>query len=629
MFNIATFLATLTSKPGVYQMYDAQREVLYVGKAKNLRKRVGSYFRRALDPKTQALMEQVADIEVIITPNENDALLLENNLIKTLKPKYNIIFKDDKSYLYLLLTDHEYPAIMVHRGPKTVKGKYFGPYPKGKVVYETLNLLQKLFQLRVCNDQACAGRSRPCLQYQIRRCSGPCVGMVERQQYQQHAKFAELFLQGENNLVINEMVRLMEESARNLHFEKASFYRDQIRNLRSISEQQFMIKDKGELDVIVLVFDDGRYAINWLSVRHGHVVGSRNYFPQLPKMLEVAVDDSKKNNRDGEIIADFITQNYLSRDGGQGIDLPKQIIISSNTGLQSKHEGKKLMLANHGWIEKTISQSAGKKIVITSNVKKDRAQLVRLAAENALNALRSRCKYGVDLSAKFSALQELLSVVQLPQTIEGFDVSHLGGEATVVACVVFGAGGPLKAQYRKYNIKTAAAADDYAALGEALRRRYKDVDQLPDMILLDGGKGQLNVAEELLGQLSQKSKRPTILLAIAKGEGRRPGKEKIFCAGRSSPLELDNHSPAFHLLQQIRDEAHRFAISGQRNRFAKVKKTSVLESIPGIGPARRKNLLLHFGGIQGLEQAKASEIAKVPGISLELATKICEFLHNK
>lgn len=604
-FDLKTFLASLSTQPGIYEMVDSHGEVLYVGKARNLKKRVGSYFQRTLsDTKTLAMLEQVHNVAVTITHNENEALLLESNLIKKLKPRYNILLRDDKSYPYLFLSGHaDFPRVDIHRGAKNEKGRYFGPFPSAGSVRETLTLLQKIFKIRQCTDHFFKLRVRPCLQYYINRCTAPCVGYVDVETYQRNVHLASLFLEGRNNEVIEELAKKMEESSSKLSYEDAARYRDQIVSLRRVQERQYVTGEVGDTDVIAVADKFGQMAIQVLYIRGGRVLGSKAHFPHVPPGANAE-----------EVLAAFIPQYYL--DTARGDVIPKQIIINRN--LEERH-----------WIEGALSERLGQKIEIVDKARGHQRKWLDLAITNATHALFSHLAGKVNYYQRFEALQAELSLTLLPQRIECFDVSHTMGEATVAACVVFNADGPLKKDYRRFNIKGITQGDDYAALTQALTRRYTRLKEgegeFPDILMIDGGKGQLALAEAVLEELQVSG---VLILAIAKGPGRKPGLETLYISKREDPTNLSPDSSALHLLQQVRDEAHRFAITGHRQQRAKARTTSSLEDIPGIGAKRRRELLRQFGGMQELKRAGVEDIAKVPGINRELAQRIYDFLHG-
>lgn len=601
--DFKAFLASMPTHPGVYQMLDEEGKTLYIGKARNLKKRVASYFqRRVTDAKILALMEQVHNIIFTITHSDNEALLLENNLIKQLKPRYNILLRDDKSYPYLFLSTHtDFPRIDIHRGAKRVKGRYFGPFPSAGSVRETLTLLQKIFKIRQCTDQFFSMRVRPCLQYYIKRCTAPCVGLVDVNTYQQNVRLAVLFLEGKNSQVIEELAIKMEEMALTKKYEEAARYRDQITSLRRIQERQYVMGDVGDIDVIVLVQQLGQTCILVLYIRAGRLLGNKPYFPKIP--LATTAE---------EVLSSFIPQYYL--DAARGEVMPQRVIIN-------------LKLEDRQWIESALSEQLKQKIALIDQPRGKQRQWENLALTNARHALHQHLAGKTNLYERFEALQSELQLTNLPQRLECFDVSHSMGDATVASCVVFNTEGPLKKDYRRFNIKGITKGDDYAALAQALTRRYTRLKQgespFPDILIIDGGKGQLSVAANVLEELQVSG---IVLMAIAKGPERKPGLETLFILGRELPIHLPSDSIALHLLQQIRDEAHRFAIIGHRKQRAKAQVTSPLENIPGIGPRRRRELLRQFGGLQELKRASIDDLAAIPGINRGLAQRIFDFL---
>lgn len=604
-FEPKTFLDSLPAQPGIYQFFDHRGETLYVGKARNLKKRVTSYFQRALvDSKTVAMIEQVVNATITITGSENEALLLESNLIKKLKPRYNILLKDDKSYPYLFLSTHEdFPRMDIHRGPKIAKGRYFGPFPSAGAVRETLALCQKIFKIRQCSDHFFSLRTRPCLQYFIERCTAPCVDYVDMETYQRNVHLATLFLEGKNNEVIEELAKKMEESSLNLKYEEAAKYRNQIASLRRVQEKQYVTSEVGDVDVIAVVSKLGHVCIQVMYIRGGRMLGSKSYFPTTPTGI------SKE-----EVLSSFLPQYYL--DSARGEIIPQQIIIN-------------VELEERAWIESALAETLNKKINIINKVRLFKKKWLELTIHNAYHALASHLAGKITYYQRFEQLQNELKLPNLPQRIECFDVSHTMGEAAVASCVVFNLDGASKKDYRKFNIKDIIQGDDYAALNQAITRRYTKLKEmenaLPDILMIDGGKGQLAQGEKVLEELQVSG---VILIGIAKGEGRKPGLETLFISGRGEPVHLSSDSPALHLLQQIRDEAHRFAIVGHRKQRAKARVTSPLEHIPGIGAKRRRELLRQFGGLQELKRASVEDIAKVPGINRELAQKVFEFLQK-
>lgn len=603
LFDYKTFLKTLPNNPGIYQMLNSRGDVLYIGKARSLKKRVTSYFRSNASIKTAAFIAQTHRIDVIVTHTENEALLLESNLIKKLKPKYNIFFRDDKSYPYIVLSQHEdYPRLDFYRGPKKQKGRYFGPYPSASAVRETLSLLQKIFRIRSCQDAFFHNRTRPCLQYQIKRCTAPCVGFIDPVSYQKNVQHAVMFLEGKSHVIIEELAKLMDEASTKMEFEKAALYRDQIVSLRKVHQQQTVATTSGEVDVIAEVTEQGRTCVQVLKIRNGRLLGSKAYFPLVP-------DQSTPE----EVITAFLSQYYLGQDEQE---IPKQIIINH-------------LLLDQDWITAALAEQAKHKVILTNQPRGERARWLQLAARNAKQALTSHLAERATVFQQLESLQELLSLDSIPQRIECFDVSHSSGEATVASCVVFDDQGLRKSDYRKFNIEGITAGDDYSALRQALSRRYIHLktaeEKLPDILMIDGGKGQLHQAEKVLEELQVSG---VAILAIAKGPTRKAGLETLFLSGRKDPIEASSDSLALHLLQHIRDEAHRFAIVGHRGRRSKKRRTSILEGIPGIGAKRRRELLRQFGGLQELKRASIEDLAKIPGINLELAERVYASLQN-
>ncbi len=585
--------------PGVYRMFDQQGEILYVGKAKNLKKRLSSYFRSTgLSAKTQSLVKLIDHIEVTITHTEGEALLLESNLIKEHRPRYNILLRDDKSYPYIYISDKDaFPQIMVHRGAKNLPGRYLGPYPNATAVRESLNFIHKLFRIRQCEDSYFKNRSRPCLQYQIKRCTAPCVGYISEADYKRDIQRAVMFLEGKSTELIQNMVHQMEQASQQLEFEKAAEYRDQIRSLQKVIEKQYVSGYSKDLDIVACASKGGQACVQVFFIRDGRNLGNRCYFPQLPEALNEA-----------DVLAAFLPQYYLQR------DTPAEIILSHG-------------LTEQSLLENVLSEHASHKIKLSHNVRGDRARWVLMAQHNAESALNSRLSSRAGMVQRFEALQDILQLEELPGRLECFDISHTQGEATVASCVVFTLEGPYKQDYRRYNIEGIEPGDDYAALRQALQRRYtrlkKGEGKLPDVLFIDGGKGQLRQAIEVLDQLDINE---VMLIGVAKGEGRKAGLEKLVFADGRPEAWLPQDSMAFHLILNIRDEAHRFAISGHRNRREKARKQSQLEAIPGLGPKRRQILIKHFGGIQGVKQAGVEDLANIPGISRKLAQIIYDVL---
>ena len=602
-FDSATFLKALTRRPGVYLMLDADGEVLYVGKAKNLKNRVSSYFRsRGLNSKTVALVNKIASVQVTITNSEAEALILEQNLIKTHRPQYNILLRDDKSYPYILVTDHKHPRLGFHRGAKSRKGEYFGPFPNAGSVRESLHLLQKIFRVRQCQDSIYRNRSRPCLQYQIHRCSAPCVGMVDDEEYQESVRFTRMFLAGQDRQLLKELADSMEAASAQLEFERAATIRDQLSDLRRMQDSQFIEGKRGDIDILSAVQSSGIACVHVLFVRGGRILGSRSYFP-APRLEEGSA----------EVLFSFISQYYV---GGLAKETPREIVIDQ-------------AIEDEDVLEAALTEVAGRKITVSAKARSSRAEWIKLATVAAQQNLEARLANRQSIASRFENLQEALQLTELPQRIECFDISHSSGEATVASCVVFDLSGARKTDYRRFNIEGVQAGDDYAAMAQALRRRFlrlkKGEGRKPDVLLIDGGKGQLTEAEQVLQELGIEDIR---VLAVAKGPTRKAGMEHIIEGGSREELVLASDAPALHLIQQVRDESHRFAITGHRARRSKKRNTSVLESIEGVGAKRRQALLRHFGGLQEIQRASSQELGKVPGISEKTANDIYNSLHS-
>ncbi|MFV9681412.1 excinuclease ABC subunit UvrC [Pseudomonas sp. NY15367] len=603
-FDSSAFLATCSGRPGVYRMFDGDSRLLYVGKAKNLKKRLSSYFRKTGQaPKTAALVARIAQIETTITANETEALLLEQTLIKEWRPPYNILLRDDKSYPYVFLSDGEFPRLGIHRGAKKAKGRYFGPYPSALAIRESLSLLQKTFLVRQCEDSYYRNRTRPCLQYQIKRCKGPCVGLVSPEEYAEDVRHSVMFLEGRSNALSEELSSAMEKASMALEFERAAELRDQIALLRRVQDQQSMEGGSGDVDVVAVMLTPGGACVHLISVRGGRVLGSKNFFPQ------VAIEEEG-----GDVLMAFLAQYYL---GNAERDLPSELIVNV------QHEDFATLI-------EAIGSLRGRSLSISLRVRGTRARWQQLAVTNAEQALAVRLANRQHLAERFEALAAVLEMDEPPQRMECFDISHSSGEATVASCVVFGPEGPLKSDYRRFNIEGVTPGDDYAAMHQALTRRFSKIKdgegKLPDVLLVDGGKGQLAMAREVLQELAVPD---LILLGVAKGTTRKPGLEVLYLNDAEHEFTLPGNSPALHLIQQIRDESHRFAITGHRARRGKTRRTSTLEEVAGIGPKRRRELLNHFGGLQELSRASAEEIAKAPGISKKLAELIYDTLHSE
>ena len=601
-FDGKAFARTLTDRPGVYRMLDQRGTVIYVGKARNLKRRVSSYFNRThTDRKTAALVSQICGIEVTITNTEAEALILENNLIKELKPRYNVLLRDDKSYPYIYLSTHqEFPRLALYRGSRRAPGRYFGPFPSAPAVRETLNYLQKVFPVRQCEDSFFRNRSRPCLQYQIKRCSGPCAGLISPEDYARDVRHVEMFLEGKSDDVITELVRQMGEAAERQEYELAAQLRDRIATLRKILERQYIVGEKGDLDVVACTSEGGVTCVQVFFFRGGHNLGNKSFFPKAPDDMEEA-----------DLLAAFLARYYL------GKRAPREILLSHP-------------IAERALLEEALSRDAGYRVRLRDNVRGERRRWIDLALDNARHAIAAQLAGRASVQRRLEALQEALGLPAPPQRIECFDISHTRGEATVASCVVFTDQGPAKSAYRRFNIEGVAPGDDYAAMRQALLRRYTRIKKgevpMPDLLLIDGGKGQLAQAVDVLTEL-QITDLPVI--GIAKGPERKPGEETLFIAGDDREYTLPPNSPALHLLQQIRDEAHRFAITGHRLRRGKARTTSVLESIPGLGPKRRQTLLKQFGGLQGISSAGIDDLMRVSGINAALAERIYDAFHSE
>ena len=600
---LKTLLKNLPEVPGVYRMLDAGHNILYVGKAKNLKKRVNSYFNReAPDSKTRMLVSKIVHIDITLTPSEKEALLLENNLIKKLRPPYNILFRDDKSYPYVMLSEHkQFPRLTGLRSKNLKGGRYFGPYPSMFSLKETLNLLHKVFKLRSCSDPFFAHRSRPCLEYQIKRCSAPCVGLISSEAYQKEVQLVQAFLQGKSQTILHELSNKMEEEARLLHFEEAARLRDQLKQLRQLQEHQIInTKSALDADVIAVVQEGRQFCLSLLYIHNGNVLGEKSYFPEA---LELDTPQS--------ILAAFLEQYYFFGFGASN-RLPKEIISGQKVVLLPEVE--ELFVSEYGRMPKLILQAKGLK-----------KKWLEMAYVNARNALTRHLLLDEHMHERFQCLQERLSLAKAMTRIECFDISHTMGEAIVASCVVFDQNGANKKAYRRFNIEHITPGDDYAAMHQVLTRRFKrlqgDEESLPEVVLIDGGKGQLAEAIKVLQELGIQGVQ---LIGVAKGPERKAGNELLWLPGINEPLRLDPHDPAFLLIQQVRNEAHRFAITGHRKQRAKKRQGSVLDAIPGIGTKRRQAILKYFGGWQEVAKATKDELIKVPGISPGLADVIIE-----
>ncbi|WP_179997293.1 excinuclease ABC subunit UvrC [Acinetobacter sp. YH16050] len=592
--HIEKILANMTQLPGVYRMLGKDGELLYVGKAKNLKNRVSSYFVKTIEhPKTQALVARIYDIETLVVRSETEALLLEQNLIKLHRPPYNIMLRDDKSYVYIFVSaDQPYPRIASGRGKgKHQIGKFFGPYPSAYNARDTLVVLQKLFNVRQCENSYFAQRQRPCLQYQIKRCSAPCVGLISPEEYKEDVNNSIRFLQGDSKELNQQLIAKMEAAAEALEFEKAVFYRDRMALLRDVQAQQAIYKVKGEADIIAIAYQAGVTCVQIMHVRNGKMLGGKSYFPDM------LGDDL------GQLLSDFIANFYFQ----VADEIPAELIVN-------------VEVADCKELEQALQQHFGKRIHIKHKVRETRAEWQELAQMNVQHAIKGKLANHFELNERFHQLEQ---VVGRPiDRIECFDISHTMGEDTVASCVVFDSGGIRKRDYRQFSIQNIQAGDDYAAMRQALTRRYKKA-MLPDLLLIDGGKGQLNMAMEVMQELGLDA----FMIGVSKGEGRKPGLETLhFTDG--SKIQLPEDHKALHLIQQVRDEAHRFAITKHRAKRDKKRGSSILEVIPGLGPKRRRDLLTHFGGIQGVLKASEKELTLVPGLGEVMARTIYKVLHE-
>lgn len=584
-------------------MLDEQSNTLYVGKAKRLKARLASYFRGQLNTKTQAMVGRIADIQVTVTRTETEALLLEQTLIKQLRPPYNILLRDDKSYPFVFVTDrHPYPALEYKRArQRSDDGRYLGPYPSSGAVRESLALMQKIFRIRNCEDSVFAHRSRPCLQYQIQRCSAPCVDYISAEDYRRDLEHAVMCLEGKSESVTQELMEAMETASQALNFEEAARLRDQVQQLRQLQQRQFVDTGGGDADIFALAQRPGALGVSVLSVRDGRLLGARHHTPKNDLDLPLET-----------LLTEVVSQYYF----GQPHNVPSEVITSHP-------------LDDSELIAEALSQQAGKRIRVTSQVRGHRAQWRQLAITNAEQQLAAQLANQTQLTQRFTALQKALGLAETPQRLECFDISHSHGEATVASCVVFDHQGPRKSDYRHFRIEGVAAGDDYAAMQQALTRRLKRVKSgeavAPGILIVDGGKGQLNMAREVFKELDISN---IMLLGVAKGTTRKAGLESLFVETADNPLDLDPASPALHLIQHIRDESHRFAIAGHRAQRDKARRTSTLQDIPGIGPKRRRELLRFFGGLQGVQKASRDELSRVPGINASLAESIYRALNG-
>ena len=604
-FEHKAFLKTLTQRPGIYQMLDGDGAVLYVGKAKNLKNRVSSYFRKTgLSSKTAALVKRIGQIDVTVTETETEALILEHNLIKQYRPPFNILMRDDKSYPYIFLSDKDtWPRLAFHRGAKKAKGSYFGPFPSVHAVRESMSFLQKTFKVRQCEDSFFKNRSRPCLQYQIKRCTAPCVEMISAQEYTEDVNLTRLYLEGKADKILQQLESEMEAASESLQFEKAAEHRDQIAALRQVQAQQMIEKGRGTIDVVAAAVNNGQACVHMLYVRQGRILGSRSYYPKTALAEQPS-----------DLLEEFLPQLYL--DGGGRPDLPKEILVNAT------FEGAEVLTD-------ALEKSIGRKLEIKHSVRGFRAKWVELAQRTAEQNLAGKLASRQTLQQRFEPLRDSLGLEALPERLECFDISHSSGEAVVASCVVFDGNGALKSDYRRFNIDNIKAGDDYAAMEQAIRRRYtrlmKGEGKLPDILLIDGGKGQIGIAKAVLADLGVVG---VAVVGVAKGSTRKPGLETLILADQDNKEIARPQQPALHLIQQIRDEAHRFAITGHKARRDKKRRTSPLEGIPGVGPTRRRDLLKHFGGLAEVQKASLADLMKVNNIDKKVAEAIYAALYN-
>jgi excinuclease ABC subunit C len=601
-FDIAEFLKNLTRLPGIYKMLNEKGDIIYIGKAKNLKNRVSSYFRKgAASPKQQVMVAKIVSLEIAVTHTEAEALLLESQLIKKHKPRYNICLRDDKSYPYIYISsEQKFPQITSHRGAKKKKGSYYGPYPSAGAVRETLKLLQKIFPVRQCEDSYYNNRSRPCLQHQIERCTAPCVGLIEAEQYREDVKNTELFLAGKSDLLINKLIEEMDQLAEQLEFEQAAVVRDRISQLRTILEKNYVSGNKGDVDIIACATKAGVACVQIFFIRNGQNLGNKTFFPKINSEFTPE-----------SILYAFITQYYLDK------NIPNELIVS--------HEPEEMAL-----LSDVLALHTGHGVVISTNVRSDRAKWLQMVQMNAENALATKLADKQGVYARYLSLQEELGCKELPKRLECFDISHTQGDFTVASCVVFDREGPVKSAYRRFNIEGITPGDDYAAIYQAVSRRFKRLvkgeHEAPDILFIDGGKGQVHQAEKALEELQVND---VIIVGVSKGPDRKAGMEKMILPGQEQPIDTNPNASGLLLIQHIRDEAHRFAITGHRGRRGKAKKESPLEAITGLGSKRRQILLKQFGGLQGISRAGVEGLSSVNGISRQLAQRIYDTFHHQ
>jgi len=600
-FDAKAYVARLPHLPGVYRMLGAAGEALYVGKARDLRKRVGSYFhQQAASPRIQKMLSQIASIEVTATRSEDEALLLENNLIKSLAPRYNILFRDDKSYPYLMISGHRFARIGFHRGARDRRNHHYGPFPHAYAVREAIQLLQRVFRLRTCEDTVFENRSRPCLLHQIRRCTAPCTGLIQEARYAQDVRNAELFLSGREDDVIRLLTDKMSAAAAATHYEEAAVYRDQVRALSRVQARQYVESNRGvDADVVACVIESGMACVNLAMIRAGRHVGDRNFFPQNADQATAA-----------EVLAAFLEQHYVEQ------PVPPLILTSDEMDLEG--------------LEEALAEHASQGVQVASPSHGERRVWLEMARRNARLALASRERERSTQEGRLTALHEALGLPDSIQRIECFDISHTMGEATVASCVVYERHAMQRGEYRRFNIRDVTPGDDYAAMHQVLARRYERVTseggKIPDLVLIDGGRGQVSAARGALAELGLND---VGVIGVAKGPQRKPGLEELVIEADARTVRLPQQHAGLHLIQSIRDEAHRFAIVGHRARRGKARTHSSLDEIPGVGAKRRQRLLAHFGGLRGVQSAAVDEIAKVEGISRALAEQIYRHLHDR
>ena len=601
-FDPQVFLQQLTTLPGVYRMLSASGEILYVGKARNLKRRVSSYFQRGADsPKTAALVALVRDLQVTVTRTEDEALVLESNLIKAHRPRYNVVLRDDKSYPFLMVSgNHAFPRLAFHRGTRHVEGRYFGPYPNAGAVREMQETLHKLFRIRQCDDTFFANRSRPCLQYQIKRCTGPCVGLISETDYARDVEHVVRLLEGRAEEVMKDLAAEMEKAAEQLEYEKAARLREQIALIRRLQDQPLAVGAERDFDVCGAAVKQGVACVAVMSIRNGINFGDRTFFPDIPKEANVT-----------DVLTAFLSQHYVA------YDPPASILVDSEP-------------TDRDWLESTLSARAGRRVRIVVKPRGARARLMTSLRNTIRQTLATRLLQRTGVEDKLDALQEALDLAEIPRHIECFDISHTGGERAVASCVVFVEGKPEKASYRTFNIEGIEPGDDYAAIRQAISRRFVRIkrgeSRMPNLLIIDGGTGQVAQAMDAIKELGIED---LAVLGVAKGPARRPGLEQLVLPGRKSALILPTDSPALHLIQQIRDEAHRFAVGGHRRRRDKARTRSVLEGIPGLGAARRRQLLKTFGGVGQIARTGVDELARADGISRALAQRIYDHFHDE